>query len=281
MEHLFVHSADHTRLHVVHLPPAAEARGDVVIVHGLAEHAGRYDYVMERLAAEGWHAWFLELRGHGDSEGRRGHVGAWADYDQDLLAVARHLDRPFHVLAHSMGGLVVLDAVLAGLPLHVASVALTNPLLGLALVAPRWKTLGATCLSAILPTLPIGNELEPAFLCHDAAVVEAYRQDPKVFKTVTPRWYAEMNRAMERVQAAAGVFLPPLLMITSTGDRICSPEQARHFVEASGGPHEHLVLQDLFHEVLNEASRDETLDRILAWFRDHPPTSPTRTEKQP
>lgn len=268
MEHLFLKSKDSTRLHVTRHDPEGDARGDILISHGLAEHQARYDLVTSFLNKRGWRVWFLELRGHGDSEGTRGHVDSWDLYHQDITALLVHVAAPAFILAHSMGGLVALGKALdKRQPALIRGIVLTNPLLGVAVRAPTWKTSLAGMLSKILPKLPIGNELEPSLLCHDTDIVEAYRKDPKVFKTVTPRWFTEMNKELARVMESAPEGRVPLFMITSEQDRICNPAEARRFTQAWGGPKEHLHLPDLYHEILNEpGKKHEVMEHIGSWL---------------
>jgi alpha-beta hydrolase superfamily lysophospholipase len=271
MDHEYISSEDGTKLHVVRWAAEGAPRGDVLLSHGLAEHAGRYQHVAEALSKGGYDVAFLELRGHGDSEGKRGHVQRWSRYAEDLHALAAHVGRPAFVVAHSMGGLVALDATRLGWPTPVLGLVLTNPLLGVAVDPPAWKTTLATVLSSILPALELGNEIDPLLLTHDLAVVEAYRNDARVFHIVTPRWFSELNAAIERVTAAAPNYRTPLLLLTSTGDRICNPAIAALFAGRYGAEIEHRVLPDLYHEILNEPEKDRILASILTWLGHHAP----------
>ncbi|MES1163052.1 MAG: alpha/beta fold hydrolase, partial [Rhizobacter sp.] len=90
--------------------PVPDARGTVLIVHGLGEHIGRYAQVAARLNAWGWHAIGFDHRGHGASEGARGALAHDDDLLQDLArvvdAVRAARAGPLLLLGHSLGGLV-------------------------------------------------------------------------------------------------------------------------------------------------------------------------------
>lgn len=71
--------------------PLAASRGLVVLVHGLGEHAGRYEGVATALMAHGWRVVAYDQRGHGRSEGERGAIGAHDSLLTDLSRVIDHL----------------------------------------------------------------------------------------------------------------------------------------------------------------------------------------------
>ncbi|MFH1466808.1 MAG: lysophospholipase [Pseudomonadota bacterium] len=259
-------SRDGTRLHLAVWAPESYER-TVILTHGLAEHMGRYQHVAAALNTAGYRVLGLELRGHGDSEGKRGHVEAWSDYGDDLAAAVAFAGGPCFLLAHSMGGPVVLDRLQAPLPQKILGVVLTNPLLGVRVEAPKIKLWAAGLLSRLLPRISLSNELDPQMISRDPAVVKAYTEDPRVYSTITPRWYTEMRAACARILAAGSVGGVPLLMVTSDADRICDPEASRRFASACGA--EQLTYPPLFHEVLNEPEQAQVIADILAWLATH------------
>ena len=104
---------------------------DILLVHGLAEHLGRYEFIGNFLAERDWRVTLVELRGHGESDGRRGHVDMWIRYVEDIQAAMGTVGRPMAIVGHSMGGLATLHTMMHSLTPKVKCVALSNPLLGL------------------------------------------------------------------------------------------------------------------------------------------------------
>jgi alpha-beta hydrolase superfamily lysophospholipase len=239
---------------------------DVLLVHGLAEHVGRYGHVAEALVQAGWRVTFVELRGHGQSGGRRGHVERWSRYTEDVAAAAAQIGRPFVLVAHSMGGLVALDAVRTGLQPACRAVALSNPLLGTAFPPPKVKLAAARVLTRLLPSLPLRNELDPRLISRDAEVVRAYEADPLVFNTITPRWGTEMLAAQARVKAAAPAMRIPLRMMVSDKDGICDHEAGLALAKSWGGPVQTAVYPGLYHELFNEPEKARVLADLVAWL---------------
>jgi len=263
--HQTIRSADGTQLHIATWEPESYGH-TLLITHGLAEHMGRYQHVAETFCAAGYRVIGLELRGHGDSEGKRGHVDRWSQYCEDLTAALEHVGGPCVLLGHSMGGLVTLDRIRDPLPYPVQGVVLTNPLLGVRVEAPAVKLMLAGVLSKLLPWLSLSNELDTQQISRDPEVVRAYEQDPRVYSTITPRWYTEMREAMERAHKWAASMQPPLLMVTSDADQICDPDAARRLTRSYGGCTEQLRYPELFHEVLNEPEKEQVMAEILAWL---------------
>lgn len=254
----FVTSADGTRLRLAHW---GDGGRDVLVIHGLAEHAGRYGHVGAALADAGFTATLVELRGHGHSGGKRGHVARWSEYVADVRAAVATLRPGWSLLAHSMGGLVALDAMHDGVaPVRTA---LSCPLLGVAVKLPALKVAGARLLSRLLPSLPMKNEIDPTALSRDLSVGQAYLADPLVFQTATPRWYTEMQGAIARVSAVPR-WSTPMAVWVGEADRVVSPEAATAFA------HRHnlklTTLPEHRHEIFNEIGKEAVLSDVVGWL---------------
>lgn len=69
-----LYTADGLRLQGRYWKTPSVPTGVVCLVHGLGEHGGRYAHVARRFNASGYAVVAVDLRGHGMSEGRRGHT---------------------------------------------------------------------------------------------------------------------------------------------------------------------------------------------------------------
>ncbi len=254
----FVTATDGTRVHVV---VHGEGTRDVLLLGGLAEHAARYAHVAPVWAALGAQVHVMELRGHGSSGGRRSHVLDWAEYRDDVRAVAATLRPGWVFFAHSMGGLVALDAVRDGL--RPARLLLSNPLCGVKLKVPGWKTGLGRALSRVWPTLALTNEVDPGALSRDAAVGAAYARDPEVYHKVTARWFTEMTAAQARV-AAIPTFPVPLRFDLSETDPITDAAASRALAQRVGA--EVVEHPGMLHELVNEIGQDELIADLGRWL---------------
>jgi alpha-beta hydrolase superfamily lysophospholipase len=250
-----LHSADGLQLAGYEWRPPGTPVAHVLLVHGQGEHLGRYEFLGEVLAESGVRCVGVDLRGHGISAGRRGHVRRWSDYVMDVEAVAELLPEHFTLLGHSMGGLVALD-YLAAHQERVRGMVLSGPLLGVAIEAPAWKTSLAHVLSRVLPSLRLASGIPMQELCTDADAVAMYERDSLRVKTITPRWYTEMLAAVERVWRDIDTFRTPLHLHVASLERIVDaaamerlfkhwPGEKRRW-EWEGGKHE--ILQEPFRQ---------------------------------
>lgn len=258
MQTLFFDSADGTRLRAGRW---GDGPRDVLIVHGLAEHAERYAHVGAAWAARGWTVTAIELRGHGHSGGRRGHVDRWGQYVEDVRAVADTLRPGWCLFAHSMGGLVSLSAVLDGV--KPAKFAVSNPLLGVRVDAPKLKIMAGKLLSRVWPTVSLTNELDPKMISRDPEVVKAYASDPLVYSTITPRWYTEMLAAQVRVNGTTSLPVPTGFFL-SDADPICDPVASERLAKATGSSIK--LYPGLLHEIVNEIGKEAVIADIATWL---------------
>lgn len=266
---------DGLQLHTRHWPAAAAERGQLLIVHGLGEHIGRYDHVATVLAAQGWdvHGW--DQRGHGRSEGKRGDI---PDPEALLRDVARVIDavrKPDSRLAlvgHSMGGLVA--ARFAAEALSAQPAAWSRPLHGLVLSSPALdaglsaaQKLALALAENLAPGLAVGNGLKPDWICRDPAVVRAYVDDPLVHDRITARLTRFIVDAGERVIADAPRWALPTLLMWAGADRCVAPRGSEAF--AANAPAQVLATRPwpgLFHEIFNEPEKAEVLAVLTAWL---------------
>ena len=269
--------------------PSADARGTIVIVHGLGEHIGRYAHVAARLNANRWSVVGYDQRGHGASPGERGRIAAADDLLADLAAVVdavrAEAPGPLVVLGHSLGGLVVSRFVAGALESprppwqrDVDALVLSSPALAIGMTGAK-RALLAT-LEALTPNLGIGNGLDATGISRDAAVVAAYRADPLVHDRIAPRLVRFLADAGPAVLALAPRWQVPTLLLYAGSDRLVVPAGSVAF--AAAAPAVVVTARpyaSLFHEIFNEPEQDEVLGVLTAWLDTLNPTPTTRSPR--
>ncbi len=253
--------------------PDGDARGIVVIAHGINEHGGRYAHLARRLTGEGWMVAALDHRGHGLSGGRRAAVERFDDWISDLDAyigaVLVAAPSPLFLLGHSLGGLIAtvyalrhqerLDGLVLSSPSVMPPKSMSPAALRAGRLLSRW--------AANLPV--VGLRLDA--VSRDPAVVRAYREDPLVhLGRVRARTGAEALRAIAEVRRDIGHLRVPLLTMQGTLDLLVDPEAARWVDGHAGSPDHTLLIYDgLYHEVFNEPERERVLDDLAGWLSAH------------
>jgi alpha-beta hydrolase superfamily lysophospholipase len=241
----------------------------MLIVHGIAEHSGRYEHVGDGFAAAGIDVWALDLRGNGGSGGRRAYVDRWSDYLDDVewrLGAVRQTaaqGNPVVLLGHSLGGLIAFDYATCGRPAPDLLV-LSSPALDSTI--PGWKKALARALSGIAPTMRIRNELTGDQLSSDPTVGERYFADPMVERTTTTRLAAEALGSQDRVARRFDALSTPTLIFHGHADSIV-PVAASEPLGSLPGVRR-VVLPDLRHETLNEPSGPGIVADVVRWLRE-------------
>lgn len=244
----------------------------VFIVHGLGEHSGRYGNVINAL--QDYNLFLLDLRGHGKSAGKRGHVMRFDEYLDDVDALREKM-KPFvrgksFLLGHSMGGLIALKYAIDR-PGGLSGVVASGPLLGVNVKVPKIKAAIGGFLSNIAPGLSMNNEIDTAKLSHDRAVVDAYNNDPLVHPKVSARWFVEMTNAMQETNANAGKLQLPCLIMHGSDDALTNPHVSRQFYEHAGSKDKTYILyQGFYHEIFNEVEKQKPLADLLEWLKKRP-----------
>lgn len=253
--------------------PGAKAKANLVVVHGLGEHSGRYRDFATWFVPRGYAVHSYDHRGHGKSQGQRGHINGWAAYREDLRAfltlVKGELSQvPTFLVGHSMGGLMVLDYALH-YPEGLQGVVSSGPSLEYGADVSRLLLFAARVMSHITPGTRMASGLDADGLSRNAQVVKAYREDPLVHGWVSPRFVTMMGKTMGTTLQNAGQWPAdlPLFIIHGGADPICPPSGSLRFFEQAGAQDKsRQVYAGYLHESFNEIGRETVLSDLTEWL---------------
>ena len=262
---------DGTNLVVMDWPlKKAPVRGVVLIVHGLGEHAWRYDHVATRLNAWGFAVRAYDQYGHGESMGQRGALPSDDRLLQDLAEVVdesrdrMHATTPLIVLGHSMGGLVAARFVALQLR-KIDALVLSSPALDPGLNG--FQKLLLAVLPRIAPNVRVGNGLDVQYLSHDPAVVARYKADPLVHDRISARLARFIADNGSAVVADAPRWSLPTLLMFAGSDKLVNPAGSRAF--AAAAPKDVVTahcFETLYHEIFNEPAPHD--DQVFGQLKD-------------
>jgi alpha-beta hydrolase superfamily lysophospholipase len=251
--------------------PDAPARAVVVLCHGYAEHARRYDHVAQRFGEAALITYALDLRGHGRSGGKRVYLRNISEYTGDFhtlvgIAAAEHPDLPVIVLGHSMGGGVVFTYGVEH-PDDYAAMVLSGPAVYAQDAGSPVMIRVAKLLGRVLPGLPV-EKLPADAVSRDPAVVAAYESDPMVHHGRLPAGIAKaLIEVGESMPRRASALTAPLLVVHGEQDSLIPVAGSRRLMECVASTDEHLkVYPGLYHEVFNEPEQALVLDDVVSWI---------------
>jgi alpha-beta hydrolase superfamily lysophospholipase len=265
----YVASADGTRLSYRSWPLAGSAI-TFAVVHGLGDHAGRYERFAQGMAKHGMTTFALDLRGHGRSPGQRGHIDSWSQWIDDATAFVRQVEKVASgevvPVGHSFGGAVLLSTMLAGKLPNSRRFVVSSPALRLKMTAPGWKVSLGNIASSIAPRLALSNGLDPKSISRIPEVVEAYRADPLVHDKISSRTYTEWQRATQDILARADEIKVPFLILAGTDDRLIDPGGSEALHAKAPAQSELHLLPGGYHEPFNDLGGEEVFQMIADWI---------------
>ncbi len=252
--------------------PEGESKAVVCLVHGLGEHCGRYDHVGEALVEAGFALLAYDLRGHGKSEGARGHAPQFESLMDDIALLLDQAEQRFparlrFLYGHSLGGNLVINYALRRQP-SIAGVIATAPALRTAFEPPAWKISLGKIMYRLWPGLAMANELDIQGLSRDPEVVRAYKNDPLVHDRVSARLAMDLLQSGEWALAHADKFPLPLLLMHGSQDRLTSVAASRDFAARAGDRCTLKIWDGFYHEVHNEPEKDEVIAFMVAWLNN-------------
>jgi alpha-beta hydrolase superfamily lysophospholipase len=252
------------------LESGVRLRGVVILVHGLGEHAGRYDHVARQLNAWGFAVRGYDQCGHGESGGAPGSLPNDTRLLDDLADIVdstrARMDQgtPLIVLGHSMGGLVAGRFVSLGMR-PVDALVMSSPALNPGLSA--FQKLLVAVLPKLFPNLRVGNGLNASYISHDPAVVAAYQSDKLVHDRISARLARFIATAGPATVALAPQWKVPTLLMYAGDDRLVAPQGSRDF--AAAAPQALVTthcFEGLYHEIFNELDAAPVFAALRQWL---------------
>ncbi|MFY0689452.1 MAG: lysophospholipase [Cyclobacteriaceae bacterium] len=246
-----------------------KAKAIICIVHGFGEHIDRYDELAEFLNENGIAVAGMDLRGHGRSEGLKGHTPGFDHYLNDveeLLKSARadYTDIPMFLFGQSMGGLIVLGYVTSRNTTELSGFIASNPWLGLAFEPPAWKVKAGQFIANILPKFRMDNELNPETLSRIPEVVETYKNDPLVTTKISVRTFVEVSNAIAQLPMNMSKLKVQGLVYHGAADQLIDHDATEQLVSNSSKI-DWESIPEAYHEPHNDLCKAEIFEKIKDW----------------
>ena len=256
----------------------------ICIVHGIGEYGGRFDRVAEVFRKKNMAACALDLRGHGESLGKRGDCAPRNSVLDDVSELLRYAEekypgKPIILYGHSMGGNIVLDYRARGeMNDHPAGYIISAPWVRLVRPVPPLLYKAVKLLSRIAPSFTIGSDINEANLGNPEKV-KPFKDNPMVHNRISALCAVDgfdkgigfEDGTAEDDRCAANI---PTLLMHGSEDRICDVNGSRRIakrLQAQGDDLEYIEWEGLFHEIHNgneTSTGDEVIAKMVRWAQE-------------
>ncbi|WP_243385981.1 alpha/beta hydrolase [Bacillus kexueae] len=252
---------------------ADNAKGVVVMIHGAAEHHGRYKWLIEMWRLEGYHVIMGDLPGQGTTTRRRGHILSFDEYIEEVeewIREAKTFNLPIFLLGHSMGGLISIRA-LEEKELDVRGVILSSPCLGLVKKPNKAMDILSKGLNVVMPSIRFDSGLSVKIATRNKEVQDMDENDTLYVTKVSVRWYRELMKAVEQAffQIKKYPNIPTLVM-QGGEDLIVDKIYVRKWFDQLQIREKSFKEWDgLYHEIFNEPERDNVFETARRFIDAH------------
>lgn len=251
--------------------PSRDHQANVVIVHGLGEHSGRYERLASELSDKGLAVFAYDVRGHGQSQGEKCYVNDFNDYlfdlDSFLVTIEPKFNaKPWFLFGHSAGGEHVVTYVLKR-QAKCQGVILSSPALKAGADISPFLIAISGLVNVILPRLKVLG-IDPAAISRVPAEIEKYKNDPLIYHDKIPtRTGYNLQKYFNFIQKNAQNFALPVLIMHGTADRLTNIEGSQEFYRIISSKDRTLKLyENSFHEIFNDLDRQSAVEDLLTWL---------------
>ena len=252
--------------------PVEGAVGWIYLVHGLGDHVGRYQPLVDHCRRRGLGVLGFDQPGHGQSPGKRGSSPGYQEVLELLAAGWRwgqslYPGLPGCLYGHSLGGNYAMQLVLRQL-VQPTSLVLSSPWIALAEDPPAWQVWLGRLAGMIYPGLTLASGLDVTALSRDTSVVQAYRDDPLTHDRVSPRIFFPARQAASEIPQQLATLVTPTLLMHGDADRITSytaSESLARQAQSQGVPLDWIPWPGGYHELHHEPGAEALLDQVIDW----------------
>jgi len=252
--------------------PAGYPVATLCLVHGIGEHGGRYNDWALRFSGQGIMVYSLDYRGHGKSEGKRGHINSLFDLLDDIGALIKHckrnwIDLPCFIYGHSMGGNLVLNYLDLRRQDFTGGI-ISSPWLKLSNPPKAVLQKLVKYLDFILPAFRFSTGFKAGQMTSTPNETEEADKDPFMHSFISVRMFNELNKSSERLLSNQVKIEVPLLLFHGECDSITSAEGSFQFYNKHIANCSFCTYADCLHEIHRDVIADDLFDDIIVWMRE-------------
>lgn len=242
--------------------PVKDAKGVVIVTHGIALHTTYYEEVRQALSHAGYHVFLYDVRGHGKSQGPRGdikHLDVFIDDLHTLIEKVRQTyDLPIYLLGHSMGG-VITNVYATTYDDYDGTIIMSAPTnsqgLGILKILPYswmgWLRIKTDFKDTRLSHLPFSDDV-----------------DPYALKSFTLRLIGNvLVRGISRIHKHLNRYTKPVLLLHGGADVLVPPKMSEQFYQMLPSKNKTIkIYPDGYHNLNHDIVTEQVLNDIVNWL---------------
>jgi len=244
----------------------------ILIVHGHGEHAGRFQKVAEYFNEKGISVIALTLRGHGNSEGKKGHAPSMEQLLTDIEYFVRfvrvdYLNAELYLYGHSMGGNIILNYLAKDQSNEITAGIATSPWIKLAFEPPKWKVNLGNWVADIIPSLIQPSGLKAEDISSIKEEVEKYEKDPLIHDKISAKLFTSITKGGEYLIHNIHKFKHKVFLAHGQHDKIISHDTTAEFAKDSN-LFTFKSYADSKHEIHHDVDFEHLMGDVLGWMDD-------------
>ena len=243
------------------------------IIHGLGEHSSRYDSFAKYFCKRGYGVYSIDLIGHGNSEGKRGHINNFKklinDSEEMFINIRKeNLNIPMVMFGHSLGGCIALNYLCENQSKEINLAIISSPWLKTVLEPPKFILYIQKILVGLFPSLTLNNRLNPYDLSKDTDIVKKYIEDPLVHNRISLKMFSEVNKAITQIENDSKKINIPILFVHGKKDKIISFKGTEN-ISNKINKSKFILYESIFHEPHNDLEKNKVLDNYSSFIKNN------------
>ena len=269
----FIKSKDGSNLKYYSWLPNKKINVAIGIIHGLGEHSNRYDDFAEYFCKKGFGVYSIDLRGHGKSEGKRGHINNFKklidDSEEMFINIRKeNLNVPMVMFGHSLGGCIALNYLCENQSKEIDLAIISSPWLKTVLEPPKFIIYIQKILVGLFPSFTLNNRLDPYHLSKNTNKVKKYIKDPLVHNRISLKMFSEVNKAIDKIENESEKINIPVLLLHGKKDNIISFKGTKKISKKINNS-KLILYEGLYHEPHNDLEKNEILDNYTSFIKNN------------
>ena len=251
--------------------PSKSQNKNILIVHGLGEHSGRYEDLANFLVKKKFGVFAVDLIGHGRSSGRRGHIKSFEEYldtvELSLIYIRKKfLDIPIILFGHSLGGLISLKFLIDRESKEIDRSIISSPWIETKVKIPGFLLIIHKIFKNIFPSMQLHNNLITSHLSKDKDIVKKYEQDKLVHDRISLNLFSEILKTINEVLEKSSRIKNDILIYHGKDDMIISYEGSKKISNKIMNC-KWILFENTYHEPHNDLEKSYVFKEIINFIK--------------